>query len=153
MQCLLRLRLTHAKTLLDGTLVDHPRVLSKVAGAPVLMGAPNVVRGGSQSGNIAAQDLVEDGLCDGLVSNDDYPALSQAASALVDRGVCDLAAAWALISTNPAQIAGLNDRRHLQQGARAEVVAVNLETKRVELTFSAGRVAHLSGELVRRVLL
>jgi alpha-D-ribose 1-methylphosphonate 5-triphosphate diphosphatase len=123
---------------------------AKAAGEPVLMGAPNVVRGGSQSGNIAAQDLVEAGLCDALVSDYYYPALSQAAWALVDRGVCDLAAAWAMISTNAARIAGLKDRGHLHLGARADVVAVNPETQRVELTLSNGRMAHLSGELARR---
>ena len=120
------------------------------AGEPVLMGAPNVVRGGSQSGNIAAQDLIEAGLCDALVSDYYYPALSQSAWALVERGVCDLPAAWAMISTKPAQIAGLADRGHLGHGARADVVAVNPETHRVELTLCHGRVAHLTGELARR---
>lgn len=121
------------------------------AGEPVLMGAPNVVRGGSQSGNIAAQDLVEAGLCDALVSDYYYPALSQAAWALVEREVCDLARAWAMVSTNPAQIAGLGDRGHLGLGARADVVAVNPETHRAELTLCHGRVAHLSGALAAKV--
>ena len=121
------------------------------AGEPVLMGAPNVVRGGSQSGNIAAQDLVEAGLCDALVSDYYYPALSQSAWALVDRGVCDLAKAWAMVSTTPAQIAGLSDRGHLCLGARADAVAVNPETHRVELTLCHGRVAQLSGALAAKV--
>ncbi len=46
---------------------------AREAGEPVLMGAPNVVRGGSQSGNIAAEDLVKLGLCDALVSDYYYP--------------------------------------------------------------------------------
>lgn len=120
------------------------------AGEPVLMGAPNVVRGGSQSGNIAAQDLVEAGLCDALVSDYYYPALAQAAWALVERGVCDLATAWPMISTAPARIAGLGDRGGLGAGQRADLVAVNMETHRVEMTLCAGRVAHLSGALARR---
>jgi len=57
---------------------------AKAAGEPVLLGAPNVVRGGSQAGNIAAQTLIEDGLCDALVSDYYYPALSQAAWVLAD---------------------------------------------------------------------
>lgn len=121
------------------------------AGEPVLMGAPNVVRGGSQSGNIAAQSLVEAGLCDALVSDYYYPALAQAAWALVERGVCDLPSAWALVSSNPALIAGLADRGHLGLGARADLVAVNRETHRVELTLCHGRVAHLSGALAAKV--
>lgn len=121
------------------------------AGEPVLMGAPNVVRGGSQSGNIAAQDLVAAGLCDALVSDYYYPALGQAAWALVERGVCDLAKAWAMVSTTPARIAGLSDRGGLGQGQRADLVAVNMDSHRVEMTLCAGRVAHLSGELARRI--
>lgn len=124
---------------------------AKAAAEPVLIGAPNVVRGGSQSGNIAAQDLIEAGLCDALVSDYYYPALPQAAWALVERGVLDLPAAWVLISTQPAQIAGLADRGHLGLGARADVVAVNPETHRVELTLCHGRVAHLSGALAAKV--
>jgi len=120
------------------------------AGEPVLMGAPNVVRLGSQSGNIAAQGLVEAGLCDALVSDYYYPALSQAAWHLVDTGVMDLPAAWGLISARPAQIMGLADRGHLGLGARADLIAVNAETRQVELTLSAGRLAHLSGELAAR---
>ncbi|MFA9230155.1 MAG: alpha-D-ribose 1-methylphosphonate 5-triphosphate diphosphatase [Microgenomates group bacterium] len=124
---------------------------AQAAGEPVLMGAPNVVRGGSQSGNIAAQDLVEAGLCDALVSDYYYPALAQAAWALVDRGVCDLPTAWAKISTTPARIAGLSDRGGLGTGQRADLVAVNMETHRVEMTLCAGRVAHLSGALAAKV--
>jgi alpha-D-ribose 1-methylphosphonate 5-triphosphate diphosphatase len=124
---------------------------ARAAGEPVLMGAPNVVRGGSQSGNIAAQDLVEAGLCDALVSDYYYPALLQAAWSLVERGVCDLPTAWAMISTTPAQITGLGDRGGLSTGQRADLVAVNMETHRVEMTLCAGRVAHLSGELARRL--
>jgi alpha-D-ribose 1-methylphosphonate 5-triphosphate diphosphatase len=121
------------------------------AGEPVLMGAPNVVRGGSQTGNIAAAGLVADGLVDALMSDYYYPALHQAAWALVDAGTCDLPTAWAMISEAPARIMGLTDRGRLAEGMRADVVAVNAATRRVEMTISAGRVAHLSGELARRL--
>jgi len=123
---------------------------ARSAGEPVLMGAPNVVRLGSQSGNIAAQALIEAGLCDALVSDYYYPALAQAAWPLVDTEVMDLPAAWGLISTRPAQIMGLADQGHLNVGGRADVIAVNLETRQVELTLSAGRLAHLSGALAAR---
>jgi alpha-D-ribose 1-methylphosphonate 5-triphosphate diphosphatase len=122
------------------------------AGDPVLMGAPNVVRGGSQSGNIAAADLVAAGLCDGLVSDYYYPALKQAAWALHDLGLADFARGWEMISTNAARIGGLVDRGRLEPGQRADIVVMNPATRRVELTLSAGRVAHLSGEVARRVM-
>jgi alpha-D-ribose 1-methylphosphonate 5-triphosphate diphosphatase len=122
------------------------------ANEPILMGAPNVVRGGSQSGNIAAEDLIRAGLCDGLVSDYYYPALAQAAFALVDRGVCNLAQAWALISTTPAQIMGLSDRGAIAMGQRADLVAVNAQTRVPEMTICAGRVAHLSGALAARMV-
>lgn len=123
---------------------------AQAAAEPVLMGAPNVVRLGSQSGNIAAQGLIEAGLCDALVSDYYYPALAQAAWHLVDAGVMDLPAAWGMISTRPARIMGLSDRGHLGMGARADLVAINAETRQVELTISAGRLAHLSGALAAR---
>jgi alpha-D-ribose 1-methylphosphonate 5-triphosphate diphosphatase len=119
-------------------------------GEPVLMGAPNVVRGGSQTGNIAAAGLVAEGLVDALMSDYYYPALPQAAFALVDAGICDLPTAWGMISAAPARIMGLGDRGSLWDGMRGDLVAMNPRTRRVEMTLSAGRVAHLSGELARR---
>lgn len=124
---------------------------ARAAGEPVLMGAPNVVRGGSQSGNIAALGLIEAGLCDALVSDYYYPALAQAAFYLAAAGTLDLPAAWAMISTTPARIAGLHDRGNLDAGQRADLVVVNAETRAVEMTICAGRIAHLSGEVARRV--
>jgi alpha-D-ribose 1-methylphosphonate 5-triphosphate diphosphatase len=131
------------------TTVEAARA-ARTAGEPVLMGAPNVVRGGSQTGNIAAAGLVAEGLCDALMSDYYYPALPQAAWALVDAGLRDLPSAWAMISTTPARIMGLADRGRLAAGLRADLVAMNAVTRRVEMTLSAGRVAHLSGELARR---
>jgi alpha-D-ribose 1-methylphosphonate 5-triphosphate diphosphatase len=122
-----------------------------LAGEPVLMGAPNVVRGGSQSGNIAATELMADGLVDVLMSDYYYPALPQAVWALADGGIRDFPAAWAMVSDAPARIMGLADRGRLAPGMRADVAVMNAETRRVEMTLSAGRVAHLSGELARRV--
>lgn len=125
---------------------------ARQAGDPVLMGAPNVVRGGSQSGNVAAQTLIEAGLCDALVSDYYYPAMAQAAFHLADTGRMGLAQAWEMISTRPAAIAGLTDRGRLEPGLRADLVVVHPETRAVGLTVCAGRVAHLSGDLAARML-
>ena len=121
------------------------------AGEPVLMGAPNAVRGGSQTGNIAAEPLIAEGIVDALMSDYYYPALAQSAFALVDRGLMDLPRAWEMISGRPARVMGLSDRGHLGLGARADIAVVHPETHRVEMTLCHGRVAHLSGELARRL--
>lgn len=126
---------------------------AREAGEPVLMGAPNVVRGGSQTGNIAAADLIAEGLVDALMSDYYYPALPQSAWALVDAGLCDLPAAWAMISDTPARIMGLADRGRIAPGLRADLAVIDPATHRVEMTLARGRVAHLSGELARRLAL
>lgn len=119
---------------------------------PVVMGAPNVVRGGSQSGNIAATELVAAGLCDALVSDYHVPTLAAAAWALVDRGIVSLPKAWAMISTNPAAILHMADRGRLDPGLRADMVIVNAESRAVEATICGGRLVHLSGEAALRFL-
>jgi alpha-D-ribose 1-methylphosphonate 5-triphosphate diphosphatase len=125
---------------------------AREAGEPILMGAPNVVRGGSQSGNIAAEALVADGLCDALVSDYYYPALSQAAWRLADGGTLSFAAAWETISAAPARIAGLADRGRLSPGLRADLVVVDPATRAVEATIAGGRMAHLSGGAAQRFM-
>jgi alpha-D-ribose 1-methylphosphonate 5-triphosphate diphosphatase len=119
---------------------------------PVLMGATNVLRGGSQAGNVSACDLVADGLCDVLVSDYHLPALPLAAWALVDRGLLDLASAWAMISTRPAEVLRLRDRGRLQPGLRADLVVVNAQTRAIEATICGGRLVHLSGEAALRFM-
>ncbi len=119
---------------------------------PVLMGAPNVVRGGSQSGNIAAVTLVAEGLCDALVSDYHYPALAMAAWTLVDMGIASLPRAWAMISQAPAEILRLADRGRLDPGMRADLVIVNGETRVIEATIAGGQLAYLAGEAGRRFL-
>lgn len=128
-----------------------PANVAKANGDPVLMGAPNVVRGGSQSGNIAATDLIRAGLCDALVSDYHYPSLANAAFTLVDKGLLPFAQAWAMISENPARIMGLDDRGVIAAGKRADLVICNAQTREIEGTLAAGRWAHLCGDLADRV--
>jgi len=119
---------------------------ARALGNPILMGAPNIMRGGSQSGNVAAQDLIEAGLCNALVSDYYYPALQGAVWVLADRGVMSFEQAWALISSKPAAILGLHDRGQLAEGARADFTVMNPRTRRIEATVSNGQLAALSGE-------
>ncbi|WP_314018391.1 alpha-D-ribose 1-methylphosphonate 5-triphosphate diphosphatase [Stutzerimonas degradans] len=96
---------------------------SHARGLKVLMGAPNIVRGGSHSGNIAAADLARRGVLD-ILSSDYYPAsLLQAALGLAeqDNGY-DLPRAIATISLAPARAAGLDDRGEIAIGLRADLV-------------------------------
>lgn len=125
---------------------------AKAMNDPVLMGAPNVVRGGSQAGNIAATDLIAAGLCDALVSDYYYPALLQAVWTLVDRGLLSLPKAWAMISTRPAEILRMPDRGVLDFGRRADVTVVNAATRQVEATIAGGRLTYLAGEAGRRFM-
>lgn len=124
--------------------------VAKAVGDPIIMGAPNVVRGGSQAGNIRAAQLIEEGLCDVLVSDYHYPSLAKAAFRLVDDGLCTLPQAWAKISRTPAEIMGLADRGRLDFGKRADVVIVNEATHAVEGTISGGRISHLTGAAAER---
>ena len=89
------------------------------------MGAPNVVRGGSHSGNIAAGDLVDEGVLD-ILSSDYIPmSLVQAAFLLGDSDkVIELPEAVRMISDTPARAAGLEDRGAIEIGKRADLVHV-----------------------------
>lgn len=122
------------------------------AGEPVLMGAPNIVRGGSQAGNIAAMALIEEGLCDALISDYYYPAMMQAVWHMAEARVMSFAQGWEMISTRPAEIMGLSDRGRLSLGQRADLVVLNPETRRIEATISAGQIVHASAEAARRFL-
>ncbi|SEO58166.1 alpha-D-ribose 1-methylphosphonate 5-triphosphate diphosphatase [Salinihabitans flavidus] len=129
-----------------------PAALARAVNDPVIMGAPNVVRGNSQAGNIRAVDLIHDGLCSALVSDYYYPSLAQAAFRLVDSGLLDLPRAWALISETPAQILRLADRGRIDIGKRADLAIVNEKTRIVEATICNGRITHLAGEAAHRFL-
>ncbi|MDN2565908.1 alpha-D-ribose 1-methylphosphonate 5-triphosphate diphosphatase [Aquibium sp. A9E412] len=96
------------------------------AGMSVLMGAPNIVRGGSHSGNIAARDLAEDGLLD-VLSSDYVPfSLLHAAFRLAeDVAAVTLPAAIAMVTRNPARTIGLEDRGAIAAGQRADLVRVH----------------------------
>ena len=93
------------------------------------MGAPNVVRGGSHSGNIAATDLARAGVLD-VLSSDYIPfSLIQAPFVLADEiDELDLASAIRLVTATPARTVGLDDRGSLTPGKRADMVRVRRET-------------------------
>jgi alpha-D-ribose 1-methylphosphonate 5-triphosphate diphosphatase len=95
------------------------------AGMAILMGAPNVVRGKSHSGNVSATDLVHAGLLD-ILSSDYVPfALLQAVFLLPSRVEhVALPEALATVTRNPARAAGFDDRGEIAPGKRADLVRV-----------------------------
>lgn len=94
-------------------------------GLAVLMGAPNVVRGGSHSGNISAAEVAANGTLDVLSSDYVPTSLLNAVFALPDlvEGF-ELPQALRLVTMNPAKAAGLNDRGEIAIGKRADLVQV-----------------------------
>ncbi len=119
------------EALADGVAIaEFPTTLAAAAaahdaGLAILMGAPNVVRGKSHSGNISATDLVRAGLLD-ILSSDYVPfALLQAVFILPERveGL-SLSQALAMVTLNPAKAAGLEDRGQIAIGKRADLVRV-----------------------------
>ena len=116
-------------------------------GAAVVCGAPNVLRGGSHVGAPSAAELAAEGLCSILASDYYYPAPLHAAFELAHRGVMPLAAAWSLVSRNPATALGMSDRGSLAQGMRADMLMVDARdpaAPRLVATICAGRIAYLS---------
>lgn len=125
---------------------------ARATGDGVVLGAPNVVRGGSHNGNVSAIDLAAMGLCDALASDYHYPSLRRAAFLLADGGVRDLAGAWSLVSAGPARLLGLTDRGTLTPGQRADIVILDATTRDICATISGGRITHLRGEAAARFL-
>ena len=123
---------------------------TKAAGDHVILGSPNVVRGGSHKGNASALDLIAMGLCDALASDYHYPSPRRAALMLAKSGLLNLAGAWALVSSGPARVLGLDDRGTLAPGQRADLVILDAETQRVAATIAGGRVSFMSGDIATR---
>jgi alpha-D-ribose 1-methylphosphonate 5-triphosphate diphosphatase len=88
-------------------------------GMTIVAGAPNIVRGGSHSGNVSALELVERGLCDILVADYHAPSLMLAVQQLVEHDSMLLEAAVALVTTNPAIAIGRPERATIRPGNEA----------------------------------
>src|ERR1700754_4089918 len=97
------------------------------AGIDILMGAPNVVRGGSHSGNIAAIDLAREGLLD-ILSSDYVPSSLLMAALMLPKHVpaIDLASAVRTVTKPPAEAVGLADRGEIAVGKRADIIRVHV---------------------------
>jgi alpha-D-ribose 1-methylphosphonate 5-triphosphate diphosphatase len=97
---------------------------AKAAAMDVIAGAPNIVRGGSHSGNVSAEALLVEHAVDAFASDYVPNSLIEAAFRCATR--VGLAAAVALVSERPARLCGLTDRGRLEAGQRADLVRVRV---------------------------
>ncbi|HLL65780.1 MAG TPA: alpha-D-ribose 1-methylphosphonate 5-triphosphate diphosphatase [Micromonosporaceae bacterium] len=112
-----------------GSVAEFPTTLeaalaAREHGLPVVMGAPNVLRGGSHNGNASGRDLVGRGLVTALASDYLPSGLLAAALMLAADGLATLPQAVSLVTAGAAEVAGLSDRGRLEPGLRADVVLV-----------------------------
>lgn len=114
------------------TVAEFPTTLAaaeaaRTGGLAILMGAPNVVRGGSHSGNVSAKALLDAGLLD-ILSSDYVPfSLIHAVFLVAGEDGIGLPSAVATITSNPAAAARLDDRGVIEPGRRGDLVRVNVE--------------------------
>ena len=119
-----------ARNAADGIMISEFPVAMEAAGATralgvmVIGGAPNIVRGGSHSGNLAVADLVRDGLLDAFASDYVPSAMIEACWRTAAMSGVTLPQAVAMVTDAPAQMARLADRGRLEAGLRADVVRV-----------------------------
>lgn len=92
-------------------------------GIAVMMGAPNLIRGGSHSGNVAAHELAEAGLLD-ILSSDYVPSSLLTAALMLGDLWGDMPRAVGTVTSAPAAATGLQDRGALRPGARGDVIRV-----------------------------
>jgi alpha-D-ribose 1-methylphosphonate 5-triphosphate diphosphatase len=98
---------------------------ARAAGMAILGGAPNVLRGGSHSGNIAVAGLAAEGLLDALAADYVPAAMLDGALLLHHRHGLALPEAVAMVTATPAALVGLTDRGSIAPGQRADLVRVH----------------------------
>jgi alpha-D-ribose 1-methylphosphonate 5-triphosphate diphosphatase len=98
-------------------------VACRAQGIKVMMGGPNLVRGGSHSGNVAAKELAEAGLLD-ILSSDYVPSSLLSGALFLGDVWGDVARGVATVTSAPAKATGLADRGSLRPGLRADVIRV-----------------------------
>lgn len=127
---------------LDVALCHYARSL----GVGVVLGAPNLVRGGSHLGRISVSDAIAHDAVDALCSDYHYPSLF-CAPFIAD---CGLGRAWSFVSSEPARLAGLDGRKGtLSPGADADLLLVD-ESMAPQRTTAAIAAVYRAGSPVLR---
>ncbi|MCK0208911.1 alpha-D-ribose 1-methylphosphonate 5-triphosphate diphosphatase [Starkeya koreensis] len=126
---------------------------ARLAGEDIILGAPNVVRGGSHNGALDAAQAIREGRCTVLTSDYHYPSPLYAAFKLAAGDMEALATYWPLVSRNPARVARLSDRGTLAPGRRADLLLVDasdMAHPEVVATMVAGRIVYARRALDHR---
>jgi alpha-D-ribose 1-methylphosphonate 5-triphosphate diphosphatase len=111
-------------------------------GMTIIVGAPNVMRGGSQSGNLAASVLIEADLADAICADYHAPSLIPAAFKIAQSGMRDLPAAIRMVTDAPARAVGLDRIGAIQLGYVADLALVRLDADglpHVQATWVSGQ--------------
>ncbi len=138
-----------AQHAIGATVAEFPITLeaarqARSRGMAIVVGAPNIVRGGSQSGNLAATELIREGLADVICADYHAPSLVPAAFRLVDEGLVELPAAIGMVTGAAARAVGLMDRGEIAPGQLADLALVRQDGAgwpHVERTWVGGRDA------------
>ena len=130
------IRLAEFPTTAEAARACHAR------GIAVIMGAPNLIRGGSHSGNVAARELAEAGHLD-ILSSDYVPSALLYGAVRLGALWGDMARGLATVTAGPARAAGLTDRGRIEPGARADLLRFGLrgDVPAVRGVWSQGRRA------------
>ncbi len=99
---------------------------ARARGMQTIAGAPNIVRGGSHSGNVSAAELVREDTVDAFASDYVPASLVEAAFLCGEQTGISLPQAIGLVTDRPAAMAGLADRGRLSPGLRADLVRVRV---------------------------
>src|SRR5262249_31475660 len=89
---------------------DATSLAALAGGDEIILGSPNILRGGSHCGRVGAGEMIGRGLCTVLCSDYYYPALLMAPFVLAANSAIDFPSAWNLVSSGPARAAKLADR-------------------------------------------
>jgi alpha-D-ribose 1-methylphosphonate 5-triphosphate diphosphatase len=98
-------------------------------GMATVVGAPNIVRGGSTSGNQDARELFELGLADIICADYHAPSLVASAFKLWKEGVVELPVAVRALTLNPARAVGIDDIGAIRAGYRADIALVRVDSQ------------------------
>lgn len=127
------------------TICEFPETLAlferaRAGGAMTLMGAPNLVRGGSHTNFPSVTEAAESDLVDCLCSDYHYMSMLHAPFIAADRGLMSFERAWEMVSTAPARAAGLGGRTGaITPALDADLLVIDPTTRRLESVWVRGR--------------
>jgi alpha-D-ribose 1-methylphosphonate 5-triphosphate diphosphatase len=113
-------------TVAEFPITNESAARARELGMWITVGAPNIVRGGSTSGNSDAAELVGLGLADIICADYHSPSMLLSVFRLVERGICTLPQAVKLVTANPAAAFGFGDRGRIEVGLRGDLALIEL---------------------------